>query len=262
MGLLSHGTPLSWPETKQNADRVRTKGINEFLNIYNRFKRNKNEPFKWGDEIEFSLVKFDPVNKRVYLLLKAETVLSELDKQKETNSEKNVSFHPEYASYMVEATPARPFDYDLNCFTKLQENMKLRRKMVEDLLDKDEHIICLTSFPLIGCPCFTWPSYKPTPNEGITRSLFYPDQAIFSGHPRFSTLSNNIRERRHDNKVAIHLPIYHDSRTQTPFREQLDSSHAKLAKDDHVYMDGEYENVFFFGQGWVNIIENLNKLIQ
>lgn len=57
----------------------------------------------------------------------------------------------------------------------------------------------------MGCEYFTDPPVKTTPNEGCTRSLFFPDVAIFSGHPRFKTLSRNIRQRR-GQKVAMNLP--------------------------------------------------------
>lgn len=37
----------------------------------------------------------------------------------------------------------------------------------------------------LGCPNFTYPNFKPTPGKGISSSLFFPDQAVFQGHPRF-----------------------------------------------------------------------------
>lgn len=57
----------------------------------------------------------------------------------------------------------------------------------------------------LGCPNFTSPPYPPTPHEGVTRSLFFPDEVIFPGHPRFKTLTSNIRNRRGE-KVAINIP--------------------------------------------------------
>lgn len=57
----------------------------------------------------------------------------------------------------------------------------------------------------LGCEDFTYPQTVPTPDLGYTRSLFFPDDAIFPGHPRFKTLSRNIRQRRGE-KVAINLP--------------------------------------------------------
>lgn len=44
-----------------------------------------------------------------------------------------------------------------------------------------------------------------TPTEGTSLSLFLPDQCINPGHPRFKTLTSNIRHRRGE-KVAINLP--------------------------------------------------------
>ena len=51
MGLLSLGTPLTWPETKQYADHVRKHGIQQFLHIFNKLKDRENDCLKWGDEV-------------------------------------------------------------------------------------------------------------------------------------------------------------------------------------------------------------------
>jgi glutamate--cysteine ligase catalytic subunit len=234
MGLLSEGTPLNWPETQANADLIRIQGIQEFIKIYQRYKTNRQDEFKWGDEIEFSLVKFDHEKKRVYLLLKAQELIDKLNlKKAELRDKENITYHPEYASYMIESTPGMPFTNDLNAsFRCLEANMRSRRDQVERLLDRDEHILAITVFPRIGCTTFTWPLLSPTPECGITRSLFYPDQAIYNGHPRFVTISSNIRNRR-NSKVQIYLPIFKDTNTQCPFVEQLDENFIA----DHIYLD-------------------------
>lgn len=92
----------------------------------------------------------------------------------------------------------------------------------------------LIFFFRLGCENFTDPIAKPTPNEGATRSLFFPDAAIFPGHPRFKTLSRNIRERRGE-KVAINLPVFRDDSTEIPIDDSCEKSNAALP--DHVYMD-------------------------
>lgn len=63
----------------------------------------------------------------------------------------------------------------------------------------------IKKFIRLGCENFTDPPTKPTPNQGATRSLFFPDEVIYPGHPRFKTLVTNIRERRGE-KVCINLP--------------------------------------------------------
>lgn len=60
-------------------------------------------------------------------------------------------------------------------------------------------------FNRLGCPNFTSPPFDPQPENGVSRSLFFPDEAIYPGHPRFKTLTRNIRMRRGE-KVAINLP--------------------------------------------------------
>ncbi|KAL1447942.1 hypothetical protein WDU94_001919, partial [Cyamophila willieti] len=57
----------------------------------------------------------------------------------------------------------------------------------------------------LGCPGFTFPPATPTPQSGASQSLFLPEEIIFPGHPRFATLTRNIRLRRGE-KVAINIP--------------------------------------------------------
>jgi glutamate--cysteine ligase catalytic subunit len=72
--------------------------------------------------------------------------------------------------------------------------------------------------------------------------LFFPDEAIFSGHPRYRTLAQNIRARRR-RKVIINIPILKDVNTPDPFIEKFTAEEdvggeaAAAAKADHVYMD-------------------------
>lgn len=59
MGLLTEGSPLSWEETKKLADYVREHGVTQFINLYKRLKDRQGDVLKWGDEVEYILVKFN-----------------------------------------------------------------------------------------------------------------------------------------------------------------------------------------------------------
>ena len=64
----------------------------------------------------------------------------------------------------------------------------------------------------------------------------YPDEAINNAHPRFKTLTRNIRERRGE-KVIINVPIYVDSNTPRPFIESLPAAGSERSRPDQIYMD-------------------------
>lgn len=51
MGLLSQGTPLEWPETKEVADHVREHGIEQLANLHARLKDRGCDVLLWGDEV-------------------------------------------------------------------------------------------------------------------------------------------------------------------------------------------------------------------
>ncbi|XP_045860681.1 glutamate--cysteine ligase catalytic subunit [Meles meles] len=239
MGLLSQGSPLSWEETKRHADHVRRHGILQFLHIYHAVKDRHKDVLKWGDEVEYMLVSFDHENKKVRLVLSGEEVLETLqEKGERTNPNHPTLWRPEYGSYMIEGTPGQPYGGTMSEFNTVEDNMRKRRKEATSLLGENQALCTITSFPRLGCPGFTLPEFKPNPVEGgASKSLFFPDEAI-NKHPRFSTLTRNIRHRRGE-KVVINVPIFKDKNTPSPFIETFpeDEEAAKASKPDHIYMD-------------------------
>ncbi|XP_068152614.1 glutamate--cysteine ligase isoform X2 [Drosophila tropicalis] len=218
MGLLSEGSPLSWEETKKLADHVREHGINQFINLYHRLKDRQGDILKWGDEVEYIIVKFDDEQKVARVALKAKDLLEKLN-EKELADPKNVKslWRPEYGAYMIEGTPGKPFGGLMAHFNLVEANMRYRREEVTELLGSDECVMSITNFPRLGSPNFTYPLAQPHPEDPLSsaRSLYFPDEAIFPGHPRFKTLTRNIRKRRGE-KVSIKLKVFKDVKTKLP----------------------------------------------
>uniref|UniRef100_A0A4W4H9L0 Glutamate--cysteine ligase n=1 Tax=Electrophorus electricus TaxID=8005 RepID=A0A4W4H9L0_ELEEL len=240
MGLLSQGSPLNWVETKKYADHVRKHGILQFLNIYNKVKDRQKDVLKWGDEVEYMLVELDDKNEKVRLVLNGSEVLETLQgKGEKINPNHPTLWRPEYSSYMIEGTPGQPYGGTMSEFNTVEDNMGKRRREASSVLGENETLCTVTSFPRLGCSGFTKPECKPTPVEkGASKSLFFPDEAI-NRHPRFSTLTRNIRHRRGE-KVVINVPIFKDKNTPSPFTETFpedDGEAARAALPDHIYMD-------------------------
>ncbi|PIO27269.1 hypothetical protein AB205_0025090 [Aquarana catesbeiana] len=221
MGLLSAGSPLSWEETKKYADHVRQHGIIQFLNIYHKLKDRQKDVLKWGDEVSCDMQLIYPLC--FYSYPYSHPTL----------------WRPEYGSYMIEGTPGQPYGGTMAEFNTVEDNMRKRRQEASSLLPNNQSICTVTSFPRLGCPGFTLPEFLPTPVEkGASKSLFFPDEAI-NKHPRFSTLTRNIRHRRGE-KVSINVPIFRDQNTPSPFIEKFPNAtgdDAKAAMPDHIYMD-------------------------
>lgn len=246
MGLLTEGEPLSWEETKKLADHVRQHGIIQFINQYHRLKTRSKDCLMWGDEVEYVLVSLDHETKKARLLLKAKELLDILMEQEHNETEHIALWRPEYATYMVEGTPGKPYGHSMAHFNLVEANMKHRRESVGRLLTgPNEMAMTLTSFFRLGCSDSTVPFTKPNPLESASKSLFVADEITFQGHPRFRTLTRNIRERRGE-KVAINIPIYKDVNTPEVFVEDFSTlgagegdsaANASAALPDHIYMD-------------------------
>lgn len=113
-------------------------------------------------------------------------------------------WRPEHAAYMIEGTPGQPFESILDSVHLVEANMRYRRKEVLQLLNPKETLFSITSFPRLGTPSYAWPEHSPDPENGCTRSLYIPDEAIFDGHPRYKTIARNIPTRRGE-KVNINV---------------------------------------------------------
>jgi glutamate--cysteine ligase catalytic subunit len=142
-----------------------------------------------------------------------------------------------------------PYGSRLQDLLHVEDNMVKRRLLGQSQLQQGDVLLSLTNFPRLGSdPCCTDPEHLPTPDSGPSRSLFLPNETI-NTHARFPTLTANIRTRR-GSKVAINLPIFKDTKTPSPFLEDLPKSirdryppGTKLpdvvedALPGHVYMD-------------------------
>ncbi|CAL8143842.1 unnamed protein product [Orchesella dallaii] len=233
MGLLSEGSPLTWEETKKWAKHVKSNGIQQFINSYHRLKDRQGDSLKWGDEVEYIIVKFDDDTKTTKVSLRADELLPIL-RQPEYDSPETVKslWRPEYGAYMIEGTPGTPYGALPVHLNVVEANMKSRRKEAQLLLPPNEMVLSIANFPRLGSPGFTFPVYNPTPESSVSRSRFFPDEAIFPGHPRFQTLTRNIRSRR-GNKIDIQVPIFKDKNTPSPF----DEPGVPEQKPDMIYMD-------------------------
>lgn len=237
MGLLTRGKPLTWNEAKTYADYVRDNGIEQFLNIHENFVNKKNYALKWGEEIEYYIVKLDPVNQTAKLSLNASKYLEVLQEEENNALPDTVLdslWRPEYGRFMIEGTPGFPYNHMIETLAEVEQNMTNRRKIVNSVLGKDEIAVTLTNFFRLGCDDCTDPPCKPY--GPVAKSLFIADEYI-NPHPRFAALTQSIRERR-GSRVDISVPLYKDSQVADPFIEKYPNNDGEATPHpDQIYMD-------------------------
>ncbi|KAL2139802.1 hypothetical protein VTI28DRAFT_4687 [Corynascus sepedonium] len=229
MGLLAKGTALDWPDAKKQAHLVRSWGIKQLLEIWNKAKGKEADAMLWGDEVEYLVVSYSENDPKVLLSLRQADILEALESDKglskvagaQDDSSEQTSlpppvFHPEFGRFMLEATPGKPWGIEFKELLKVESDMKLRRRIAKDHMLPNEYPITLTTFPRLGSPgVFTDPAY---PISGPKlRSQFVPDE-IANPHIRFPTLAANIRSRR-GRKVQVNVPVFKDEKTPWPWRD-------------------------------------------
>jgi len=206
MGLLSEGTPLAYEEASTGGynDYVKRQGVAQFLATYRQHAARDGDSLTWGDEIEYMLVQGG-----TRLSTRAPSLIPQLDRLAQEEGHDSV-WHPEYANWMLEGTPANPFGPEVADLLTVQPNMTARRQFARQQLQPDEDIVSICTFPLTGVDRFMadWPEEFFPGCGDVSTSLYIPDQAI-NPHPRFPTLTQNIRKRR-GSKVEIPVPLYQD----------------------------------------------------
>lgn len=239
MVIVNDGKLLNWQEIHKNLEQLRSKSLDQLMKIYNKYKDIQNDPFKWGDEIEYSIVRFDHEAKKVQLLLKSEKFFDHIAKLKEKYLDENddlskVDFHAEYTSYIIETIPSKPNDDNLNKFDCVQENMKLRRQIIQKFLDENEYVIPLTCFPQLGCSNFTYPSHNPVDSDQRTKydSYYYSNDIIMKRALFKSATCNKIDRKQ--SLPHVYVPVYKDKNTLDPFKE--DNLNDKC-RDDFIHLD-------------------------
>ena len=107
-----------------------------------------------GDEVEHLILRLDSSTKKVQLSLRAAELIEALEPESDGAAahpdDQSAHFLPEYGRFMIEATPARPYGGFTADLRMVEHNMRIRRTMIEKLLQPQERLITLTVFPLLG----------------------------------------------------------------------------------------------------------------
>mmetsp|Transcript_29762 Transcript_29762/g.81748 ORF Transcript_29762/g.81748 Transcript_29762/m.81748 type:complete len:995 (-) Transcript_29762:98-3082(-) len=212
MGLLKVGTPKTWDDSKKNLKYIRNAGVKQFISTYNRVKDLKGDELLWGDEIEYGIFHIDQANKKLRLSLRGAEIMNALNKQESLYTNENeVAFVPEYGAWMCEATPARPYTGYTSDLLRVETSMRLRRQRMLTVLDENEIAPTVSTYPMLGAQGDDG-TVPPTKVGGPRAQSDYISDDIINPHPRFGTLTANIRQRR-GTKVNIRVPLFRDINT-------------------------------------------------
>lgn len=204
MGFLDIATPLTWESSMEHLKHVRHHGVLQFVRTLRQHENMSPRELVFGDEIEYTLVRFDQDKHR------AQASLSSTEYLEALKDDDSGTWHPEYASYMIESTPAAPYT-GVAALATVQADMEARRRAISAA--GSAAVLTLTAFPTLGTPnSLTLDSDQPQTGGEYGDSAYVPDR-VTHPHPRFLTMTKNIRTRR-QGKVDIRAPLFQDKMTK------------------------------------------------
>ena len=159
----------------------------------------------------------------LFKLFLSQQIMDELNRKESVYSQvvEGCNWVPEYGAWMVEATPDRPYTGYTTDLLRVERNMRLRRKRILTVLGEHEISPTVSSYPLLGAQGDDG-SVPPTEVGGPRTESEYIGDGIINPHPRFGTLTANIRQRR-GSKVNIRVPLFRDR--HTPEFAEFDAPH-------------------------------------
>lgn len=168
--------------------------------------------------------------------------MDELNEKEEYHSQvvEGCNWVPEYGAWMVEATPGRPYTGYTFDLLRVERNMRLRRKRLLTALHPDEVAPTLSAFFMLGAQGDDG-SIPPAKVGGPKTESEYISDDFINPHPRFGTLTANIRERR-GSKVNIRVPLFRD--VNTPEYASFESFHG-----DNGCCGGDTRQLWRYGRG-------------
>eukprot|EP01054_Gregarina_sp_Poly1_P002858 Gregarina_sp_Poly_1__2857@NODE_1799_length_3305_cov_756_496603_g1169_i0_p1_GENE_NODE_1799_length_3305_cov_756_496603_g1169_i0NODE_1799_length_3305_cov_756_496603_g1169_i0_p1_ORF_typecomplete_len778_score100_50GCS/PF03074_16/7_5e127GCS2/PF04107_13/11GCS2/PF04107_13/0_18S1/PF00575_23/0_13_NODE_1799_length_3305_cov_756_496603_g1169_i09143247 len=234
MGFLEIGVPFSWEDSKSSLSRVKRDGIKQLIHVWQINRHREDLELKWGDEVEYQLVRLDHQNREAKLCIDGPAFLEELmlrernndwpDKEMLGRAAMFVSgassvhlrgseWHPEFGRHMIEATPNPPYDLGVNSLLDVEDSLISRRYKLQSILPQNVFAVSMTAFPHLGVGSFTWSHEDEKGRDARLSggSLFIPREFICP-HPRFGCLVANVNARR-GVKVAQLVPLFQDHHT-------------------------------------------------
>jgi len=250
MGFLHESEPMTWQQAMEQLRFVREHGLEQFRSVFSQCQHIDGDPFRWGDEVEhgiFRLVADGPedAGRTVRVALRSPEVLAELQEAEECRKPgcgDTANWMPEFGRWMIESTPGKPMS-GLEGVLDIESNMRTRRSRLLGALHPGEIAPTVTFMPLFGTPDFCDPPLEA--GGPAAESLFVSDDVIFP-HPRFPTLTRNIRERR-GGKVAIRRPLMIDESTRAP--SQVGPDIVPATREEADGLDHVYADAMAFGMG-------------
>lgn len=250
LGLLKVGVPKPWKDSQTDLKYVRQAGVRQFIHTYNRVKDLEGDELLWGDEIEYGVFAIDHQNKKIRLSLRAKQIMDTLNQKEAEHSQlvEGCNWVPEYGAWMVEATPDRPYTGYTNDLLRVERNMRLRRKRLLTVLNDTEVAPTVSSYFMLGAQGNDG-SVPPTSVGGPKTMSDYVSDDIINPHPRFGTLTANIRQRR-GQKVNIRVPLFRD--IYTPEFQDFPQN-ALQERDMDGCCGGNSQQLWRYGKGDVSM---------
>ncbi|XP_052833099.1 glutamate--cysteine ligase catalytic subunit-like [Octopus bimaculoides] len=250
MAFVTDGTLMKWEEIKPYIPHIKRQARRQFVHQYKKYKDPKNFPFYWGDEIEYSLIRFDHEKRVVQLLLNSMSLLECPEVKGSESRHKTQNFWGRGGVWQsIRSTPVHNWYLIFTLYFLSHCFRHVIRKSIKQLLGPDQSLVTLTVFPRLGCRNFTFPSYDADKHvTEIHQSVFIADAALCFSHPIYRDRIKNMMYRRKE-RTAVNVPLYKDKNTMMPYGEDLseygdNKEMKKNLKPGHIYMDS-----FTFGGG-------------
>lgn len=123
MGVSTESELLTWDQISPHVDKLNSAALEQLIETWRATKDNTSDGVHWGDEVEYQIIKLHSESKEARLCLQQSEVLR---KAESPHSNTAYEWQPEFARFMAESNPNKPYTMRLQDLAEVSTSMKKR----------------------------------------------------------------------------------------------------------------------------------------
>lgn len=123
MGVDTESELLTWDQIKPHVDKLNSAALEQLIDTWQATKDNTSDGVYWGDEVEYQIIKIHSDFKEAHLCLQQSDILRKADSADSTTT---YEWQPEFARFMAESNPTKPYTVRLEELAGVATSMRKR----------------------------------------------------------------------------------------------------------------------------------------
>lgn len=123
MGVETESDLFTWEQIKPHVNKLNNAALIQLIDTWQITKDNTSDGVCWGDEVEYQIIKLHSESEEAHLCLQQSEILRQAESDESTTT---FEWQPEFARFMAESNPTKPYTIQLEDLAGVATSMRRR----------------------------------------------------------------------------------------------------------------------------------------